>query len=184
MRYFYDCEFHEDGTTIDLLSIAIVPEGDNGAVYYAVNADADWERAESNEWLRDNVLTHISALPRTSKKDIADQVSAFLLLGGDDVELWADYAAYDHVCLAQLFGTMMSLPSHIPMFTNDFQQELRRLDIDQSMLPKLDTAHDALGDAMVLKMQFDIVQEIERDMYVNDAVIENKLAIPVSEGWL
>lgn len=38
------------------------------------------------------------------------------------VELWADWAAYDHVCLAQLWGSMMKLPKGMPMRTHCTQQ--------------------------------------------------------------
>jgi hypothetical protein len=138
MKYFYDTEFHEDGVTIDLLSIGIVCE--DGRTFYAVNEDADWDRANANLWLRDNVSELLSAADGT-------------------VELWADYAAYDHVVLAQLFGTMMNLPAHIPMWTHDFQQELERLDIDPVALPDSSgVLHNALGDALKLREQWLHVQ--------------------------
>ena len=39
MRYFYDCEFIEDGRTIDLVSIGVVAE--DGREYYAVSTEFD-----------------------------------------------------------------------------------------------------------------------------------------------
>ena len=39
MRYFYDCEFIEDGTTIELVSVGIVAE--DGREFYAVSTDFD-----------------------------------------------------------------------------------------------------------------------------------------------
>ena len=38
------------------------------------------------------------------------------------MELWAWYAAYDHVVLAQLWGPMPALPREIPRFTKDLRQ--------------------------------------------------------------
>ena len=52
MRYFYDTEFIENGSTIDLVSIGIVAE--DGREYYAVSTDADHTKA--NKWVRKHVL--------------------------------------------------------------------------------------------------------------------------------
>jgi|SRR5579872_343708 len=58
-RYFYDCEFIEDGSTIDLISIGIVAE--DGREYYAQSAD--FCAARANEWIRNNVLVHLAVCP-------------------------------------------------------------------------------------------------------------------------
>lgn len=63
-RYFYDLEFLEDGTTIDLISIGIV--ADDGREFYAVNADADMNRIRANDWLVRNVLPSLPIGGRTS----------------------------------------------------------------------------------------------------------------------
>jgi 3'-5' exoribonuclease Rv2179c-like domain len=63
-----------------------------------------------------------------------------------ELELWAWYAAYDHVALAQLWGAMQALPRVIPRFT----KELRQLwdDAGRPKLPEASSArHDALVDA-------------------------------------
>jgi hypothetical protein len=39
VRFFYDCEFIEDGTTIDLVSIGVV--GEDGREFYAVSTEFD-----------------------------------------------------------------------------------------------------------------------------------------------
>jgi hypothetical protein len=54
MRIFYDCEFLEDGKTIDLISIGMIAEADDE--YYAVNSDMPIERIESHGWLMKNVV--------------------------------------------------------------------------------------------------------------------------------
>ena len=52
MRYFYDCEFIEDGQTIDLVSIGVVDETDRA--FYAVSTEFDPTRAI--DWVRRHVL--------------------------------------------------------------------------------------------------------------------------------
>ena len=55
MRFFYDCEFIEDGVTIDLVSIGVVDE--EGREFYAVSTEFDPERA--GPWVRQNVLNQL-----------------------------------------------------------------------------------------------------------------------------
>lgn len=87
---------------------------------------------------------------------IANEVRDFMLAGVDTSpvgislylpELWAYYAAYDHVALAQLWGRMINLPKGIPMFTHDLKQEMDRLDIASDEFPQPGDEHDALADA-------------------------------------
>ena len=47
-RFFYDTEFIEDGTTIDLVSIGVVDE--NGREFYAVSTEFDPARAGLAPW--------------------------------------------------------------------------------------------------------------------------------------
>lgn len=142
-RYFFDTEFIEDGSTIDLVSIGIVRE--DGREYYAVSEDADHTRA--NQWVRDNVLAqlplpiHPAWRPR---RQIAHDIVDFV--GSTKPEFWAYYAAYDHVALAQLFGPMIGLPPNLPMHCMDLKQYAVMLGN-----PKLPTQkkglHSALQDA-------------------------------------
>ena len=149
-RYFYDCEFIEDGRIVDLVSIGVVDE--QGREFYAVSTEFDPARAVP--WVRRNVLDR---LPSTgspvwqSRLAIRDGLYEFLVEPlrkgeADDLELWAWYAAYDHVALAQLWGPMPSLPREIPRFTKD----LRQLWDDRGRPPLPAAAadrHDALVDA-------------------------------------
>lgn len=167
----YDLEFLEDGRTIELISIGMVC--DDGREYYAVNSEMPVKRIRKHDWLMANVVPHLphgqgdrrNHLPRRwlidyfdpvvkSRKTIANEVAAFIQATGDpaaganDVELWANYGAYDHVCLAQLWGPMIDLAPGVPMFTNDIQQEARRLGIAWNELPKQESGeHNALADA-------------------------------------
>lgn len=152
-RFFYDTEFLEDGKTIDLISIGIVSE--SGATYYAVNRDANWDRIRADAWLMENVVPHLPPQETFKPKwQIANNVGNFLLRENAP-ELWAYYAAYDHVALAQLWGKMIDLPEGIPMWTNDFKQELERRGLADSKPEQTGTEHDALADAQHLKVMFD-----------------------------
>ncbi len=78
---------------------------------------------------------------------IAKKVREFLLADGEP-ELWADFGAYDHVALCQLWGPMIALPKGLPMYTNDIQQEAARLGVPWGQLPKQEEGnHNALADA-------------------------------------
>lgn len=181
MRYFYDCEFLEDGRTIDLISIGIVAA--DGREFYAVNEAIGegelFDRIRGRDWLMDNVvpslpLAHEIRTPGFGdrrmftldgdsnlimpRRMIKNAVRDFLLVS-DGVELWADYGAYDHVVLCQLFGPMISLPDGLPMFTNEFQQAWRAAGCP--VLPaQVQGVHNALEDARHLARCYEIVADI------------------------
>lgn len=144
-RYFYDTEFIEDGTTIELVSIGVVDE--TGREFYAVSTAFDPARAIP--WVRQNVLAKLpSPADRAwrSRERIRDDLYTFLTEPGEPVELWAWYAAYDHVVLGQLWGAMPALPREIPRYTN----ELRTLWEERGRPaepPQPADRHDALADA-------------------------------------
>lgn len=149
-RYFYDCEFVEDGRIIDLVSIGVVDEA--GREFYAVSTEFDGSRALP--WVRRHVLDKLpSPADRAwrSRTQIRDQLLDFLVeplraRPGETMELWAWYAAYDHVALAQLWGAMPALPREIPRFTKDLRQ--RWDDVGRPDLPSHGAdRHDALADA-------------------------------------
>lgn len=168
-RIFYDTEFIEDGSTIGLISIGMVD--DAGNEFYAVNRHAPWRRIADHAWLNDNVVPqlprlhgdarlHMYCLSRYGRKHnpcmldfshpdmmacptIAQRVENFV--GTDPVELWAYYGAYDHVALSQLFGTMMGLPSGVPMFTHELMQLWEQA--GQPEKPAQSNEHNALADA-------------------------------------
>ena len=178
MRVFYDCEFLEDGSTIELISIGMVAE--DGREYYAVASDAPWDRIKEHDWLVRNVVPHLPISGRTSldtylknhpnsfprpsltfvgpdlkdtrvkpRQVIANEVRDFILTTPDR-ELWAWYGAYDHVVLCQLWGAMIHLPEGVPMWTNDLKQECERLG-DPRMPEQESGEHNALADARHVK---------------------------------
>lgn len=147
-RYFYDCEFVEDGRVVDLVSIGVVDEF--GREFYAVSTEFDGSRAVP--WVRRNVLDKLPSPADPawrSRERIRDDLYAYLTeplrAKEDQLELWAWYAAYDHVALAQLWGAMPALPRDIPRFTKDLRQ--RWDDLGRPPLPDASGRHDALVDA-------------------------------------
>jgi len=148
-RYFYDTEFIEDGRVIDLVSIGVVDE--NGREFYAVSTEFDDTNALA--WVRRNVLDKLpspSDAAWRSRERIRADLYEFLVKPvrdrpGEQLELWAWYAAYDHVALAQLWGPMPELPREIPRFTKDLRQLWD--DLGRPRLPEANGRHDALVDA-------------------------------------
>jgi hypothetical protein len=161
VRVYFDTEFVDDGKTIEFISIGMIRE--DGKTYYAVtNNGVTINKAVKHDWLRKNVVNQLPITLGTgngwdwnfdhedhksvkSRTEIAADIKKFL---GEvtNLELWAWYAAYDHVVLAQIFGTMLQLPNGVPMWTNDLRQELHRLG-NPRYIEQVEGAHNALEDA-------------------------------------
>lgn len=184
MRFFYDTEFLEDGKTIELISIGIVADDDREFYAVAEEAGDGplYERIRRDEWLMTNVVPHLPLKPGTTptmpfgqnpgrfqldfhsnvvmpRRMIRNAVRDFIL-GTDgkidpDIQLWADYAAYDHVVLSQLFGRMIDLPQGMPMFTNDIQQAWNARGCPA--LPEPVGEHNALADARTVRARFEAI---------------------------
>lgn len=161
LRYFYDCEFIEDGVVIDLVSIGVVCE--DGREYYAVSTEFDPDKA--GPWVRRHVLPQLpspsSPLWR-SRKQIRDDLYKFLVPRSSVVpELWAWVGAYDHVALCQLWGSMVDLPTIFPRYTNELRQHW-----DAHGRPELPPvppdAHDALADARHNLAKFEAIEASRR----------------------
>jgi hypothetical protein len=145
VRYFYDCEFIEDGQTITLVSIGMVDE--TGREFYAVSTEFDPSRAIS--WVKRNVLSQLpspSDPAWRSRAQIRDDLLAFMSAPDEPIELWAWMASYDHVVLAQLWGDMRQLARRIPRFTHELRQ-LWEAAGSPPLPPAGADAHDALADA-------------------------------------
>lgn len=136
----------------------------DGCELYAVNADMDQHLVRDHPFVGKHVWPHLPLVSPARgirggghrqldtehpdvrpRAQIARLVSDFLS-GLTEVELWAWYESYDHVVLSQLFGTMVQLPNHIPMWTNNLKQEAHFL--GNPPLPHQEKgAHHALADA-------------------------------------
>lgn len=183
MKYFLDCEFIENGVTIDLISIGIV--GEDNREYYAINSDCNLSKA--SDWVKDNVITQLppqasfgqfsSNNPWKNKARISTEVAHFMGAidteprsphfayaipnGSPKPEIWTYYGAYDHVVICQLFGTMMDLPKGFPMYTMDLKQWCKQLGDPQ--LPRQSSGkHNALDDAKHNKLMWEFLDEYSR----------------------
>lgn len=174
-RYWYDCEFIEDGRTIDLISIGIVAE--DGREYYAQSQE--FNRGKASEWVKANVFPHLKECSTNQaihelgqcifpncawrlRKQIAQEISGFCNPEQyGNPELWGYYSAYDHVAFCQLFGTMMDLPKGYPMYTRDIKQWCDALGNPQ--LPEQGKGeHNALADARWNKQAWEFLAEMEK----------------------
>src|SRR5579875_1464226 len=117
MRYWYDTEFIDDGSTIDLISIGVVAE--DGRELYLQSVEFDPVKA--NGWVREHVLSqlqvcHISGkwhkdpslyswrrcerptCPWRMRQEIKEELHVFMDPAHyGKPELWGYYADYDHV---------------------------------------------------------------------------------------
>lgn len=153
-KYFYDWEFHEDGETIVPISLGMVSDDDREL--YLINEDYIHDvlcgTVTPTQWLIDNVLSHISFADimkyGISEIEFADAIQKFVSKDGeitsrDDVEMWAYFASYDHVCLAQRFGAMIDLPEPIPMRPHELLDLIDGRTVDFEP----DVEHNPLSDA-------------------------------------
>jgi len=138
MKIWYDTEFIEDGKTIELISIGMVRE--DGETLYLESLECDLSKA--NQWVQQNVIPHLTG-QKTPRYIIRENILRF---ASKNPQFWAYFADYDWVVLCQLFGTMMDLPQHWPMFCMDVQQV--RVEKGIPKLPRhKGIAHNALDDA-------------------------------------
>ncbi len=156
-RYFYDCEFIENGRTIDLVSIGVVAE--DGREFYAVSTEFDPARA--GVWVRKHVLDKLPSPGDPawrSRSAIRKDLFAFLTAPRLPVELWAWYAAYDHVALGQLWGDMPALPREMPRLTREIRQHWEIAGCPPVPDPGPDR-HDALADARLAYSRWRVAQD-------------------------
>lgn len=160
MKIFYDTEMVERGRDIPIQLVSIGMVREDGQELYLINEEC-LSNVARHPWLSVNVWPYLPAraddggifewdkdhedYDRVMALDrLAERVREFIT-EVEDPELWAWYSAYDHVVLAQLFGTMAELPSGIPMFTHELVQVWESLDRPQ--LPLQEGEHHALNDA-------------------------------------
>jgi hypothetical protein len=152
MKYWFDTEFIDDGKTIDLISIGIVAE--DGRTYYAESQECDLGCA--SEWVKQNVIPHLTGETKP-RQQIADEIADFIK-PNDCIEIWAYYGAYDWVAFCQLYGRMLDIPQHIPMFFNDVKSLC--VSVGSPSLPVNDgIKHNALDDAIWTKEAWEFLNE-------------------------
>jgi hypothetical protein len=185
MRYCIDTEFWERPGHINWISIGIVRE--DGKEFYAENSNFPWnwleqcakglheqfENPDTPKWLLENVRPHLrggDALMDTAQ--VKEALGEFTLdsdyvIHGKQPKFWAWYGAYDWVVFCWLFGRMIDLPEHFPMYVRDFRHVCEQYDIrGKDLAPAVaGTDHDALADARRLDQ---MIREFE-SRYTNFA---------------
>ena len=162
MKIWYDTEFLEDGETIMFISMGMVAE--DGRELYLINDEADWDRVRKHEWLMANVYPHLENEQALWVDKKQAQIEIYNFLMGvrknrkDFPELFAWYSSYDHVVLAQIFGTMLDLPAGIPMYTHDVRSMADWFGV-KSWPKQVGGNHDALEDARHLRKVYDHIVE-------------------------
>ena len=146
MKIWFDTEFIEDGKTIELISIGMVRA--DGNVFYR---EAECDHSKADDWVKQNVLTQLTG-DTVPREQIRNDILAFC---GESPEFWAYYADYDWVVLCQLFGRMIDLPDHWPMFCNDVQQ--LRYNMGASLPEQESGEHNALSDALWTKIAYEFL---------------------------
>jgi hypothetical protein len=131
VRLFMDSEFtglHQFST---LISLAFSSE--SGVEFYAEFTDFD--RAQCDDWLRENVLAHTRWLAEGVAEPLEQNEAGLSLCLGDAgfvtarlvawlarfpaIEVWADCPAWDWVLFCQLFGGALHLPRQISYLPRD-----------------------------------------------------------------
>lgn len=146
-RIFIDTEFYERGASgrsaIDLISIGLVK--DDGSTYYAESSAFNWTSVPHDHWLQENVRPHLendAAVKHPIR--IRDDILGFV---GSEPKFYGWYCDYDWVVFCSLFGRMIDLPSHFPMFCNDLRQLAGMVGFHGKSVPEPENAHNALADA-------------------------------------
>lgn len=171
MRYHFDTEFDENGEVVIPISFGAVAE--DGRELYLINhgyLDAwhfrepyYWKGkylADPNSFVVENVLDKISPQDNSDfgvpEESWSDFIYEFLTAGDTikDIELWAYYAAYDHIVYAQSFGKMIDIPEPLPWYTND-DMTIRKGQPAPFRDPELFPEHHALSDAKFQKFQWE-----------------------------
>lgn len=172
MKVYYDWEFEENGITITPITLGMVSENNN--VLYLYNSNYNAQLAP--DWIRENVIKNLAShtdsgltmLPNPiGIKGFAGAILEYIgSLGADSIELVADYASYDFVCLCQRFGAMIDMPQQLPWFTLDIKQweeDLQAKPPEQISIP-----HNALNDAYYCKYKHEwLIENYDHPAWVS-----------------
>ncbi|GGK66364.1 3'-5' exoribonuclease [Nocardia camponoti] len=125
----------------------------------------EFDASKAGPWVRKNVLPKLpppsSPLYRSRAQIRDDLLKFFLPRPGVEPELWAWVAAYDHVALCQLWGSMTALPRDLPRYTNELRQHWAAHG-NPPLPPAPEDAHDALADARHNLAKFEAIETHRR----------------------
>lgn len=203
--YFIDTEFIEHATGIELLSIGIVCE--DGRTFYAENTAVDYRLAD--DWVKENVISklrfkqppcgqdeyYIKSRHKDNPKgsnindgfnlemrgDYSQIKEELLLFIDDNPTFYAYYADYDWVVFCKIFGRMIDLPKHFPLYCRDLKQSLdefcEREDLDW-IFAELEAQEKDITSANILnfiKEHKDYPTQDNKHNSLDDALFNKKL---------
>lgn len=183
-KIFFDTEFTGLHQKTTLISIGLISEC--GETFYAEFLDFD--EAQINDWLRDNVLKNMQYLwhrnnePKemirynpngndlekvevfgktvTIKKALEEWLAQF-----EEIEIWSDCLSYDWVLFNQIFGHAFNIPKNVYYIPFDICTLFKEKGIDPDIsreqfsgMQEGSQKHNALWDAKVIKACFDKLQ--------------------------
>ncbi|BDH55290.1 3'-5' exoribonuclease [Tsukamurella sp. PLM1] len=152
-RYFYDTEFHWDGVSIRLISIAVV--SDTGREFYEHSDQYDRKRAAADPFLAEYVLPGVTGMPRRSDAELRERLQEFF--EPRPSSLWADFGAWDQIALMQIWGDMDRQPRWLPMATRNVREYAA---VFGRSLPDYPAGHhDALIDARHVRTMFRLLED-------------------------
>lgn len=190
MKYFIDTEFIEWAGGIDLISIGIVCE--DGRTFYAESSSFDDRNA--SDWVKENVLSKLKFWQNSPNKNTVFPYIEYLVSGDlahyrkmtvfgplsyiraalekffnkdldENPEFYAYYADYDWVVFCRIFGRMIDLPDHFPMYCLDLKQMMWSRELSNEwkkmQCPDPEGEHNALVDAEWNMKLYDELIEIE-----------------------
>ena len=164
MKIYFDFEFLEDGSTIDLMSFGAVRE--DGEELYLVSTEYSLKRVKADEWLMKHVVSQFPEDPNdpvyVSRAVMKSMKSRIVEFAGKDPEFIVDYGGYDWVGLCQLFGKMLDLPKGWPMFARDVQQFKESIGMKgdfPNLRAKGEKEHHALHDARECKARWEYLEK-------------------------
>lgn len=139
MKIFFDTEFLDHGTHVELLALGAVRE--DGETFYAENGDCDLTKA--NDWVQANVIPHLTG-PIHPLDRIARDFRQFC---GGNPQLWAYFGTYDHMLVLNMYGGWMGTPEPMRV-CHDVETLLVLCNQTAEQMPKtIGHAHNALNDA-------------------------------------
>jgi hypothetical protein len=182
VRLTYDYEFLERPGILHPISVGMVDIDNPDREFYAVYNDFDTREVAADWWLMKNVMSSIAHQqfvtapfqgapvvrdifpigPEVMPREKIQQGILNLCEGFDEVEFWAWYGCYDHVCLGQTWGVMTNFPDRFPYFTEDIRSLHKRK--GEPPLPMQPAGkHNALDDARFNVVKFKILEGMPDD---------------------
>jgi hypothetical protein len=182
IKLFFDTEFTGLHKNTTLISIGIVSE--NNKTFYAELTDYDQNQID--EWLQKNVIENltidIDKLGKFGDNDNwiirgdTQSIKYYLeqwLSQFDNVEIWSDCLSYDWVLFNNIFGHAFNIPDNVYYIPFDICTlfKIKGVDPDisreqftgivnsggQNVTSELLLKHNALFDAKVIKMCYDLL---------------------------